>query len=191
MLFVGYFEGIDSQRGIAWRCNDSLALREFLGISIAEHTPDHSTLSLTRNRLTPEMHDQVFAFVLKLAIDKKLLDPKTVAVDSTTLEANAAMKSIVRKDTGEDYEEYLTRLAKDAGIDDPSDEDLRRFDKGRKAKTCSNDDWESETDPESEITKMKVAARIWRTRRSTWSISTASSCWRRTCCRRRRAMPRR
>ena len=155
MLFVGYFEGIDSQRGIAWRCEDSLSLREFLGIALNESTPDHSTMTGIRKRLPQEIFDQVFGFVLDLAAKKKLLGGKTVAVDSTTLEANAAMKSIVRKDTGEDYKQYLTKLAKDAGIEDPSDEDLRRFDKKRKDKTTSNDDWQSPTDPDAQITKMK------------------------------------
>lgn len=100
MLLVGYFEGIDSQRGIAWRCADSLSLRAFLGIPLEESTPDHSTLTNTRNRLPQEVFDEVFQFVLSIAGDKKLLSGKTVGVDSTTLEANAAMKSIVRRDTG-------------------------------------------------------------------------------------------
>lgn len=155
MLFVGYFEGLDSQRGIDWRCSDSLSLREFLGVSLTEKTPDHSTLSKTRHRLPPEVHERVFQFVLKLAADRQLLSGRTVGVDSTSLEANAAMKSIVRKDTGEDYKEFLRRLAENAGLENPSDEDLRRFDKKRRGKTCSNDDWESPSDPDAQITKMK------------------------------------
>src|SRR4029077_12853228 len=98
MLFVGYFEGLDSQRGIAWRCNDSLSLREFLGVGLTEQTPDHSTLSRTRGRLPVEVHGRVFEFVLSMAATKGLLTPKTVGVDSTTIEADAAMKSIVRRD---------------------------------------------------------------------------------------------
>ncbi len=155
MLFVGYFEGIDSQRGVAWRCEDSLSLREFLGVPLTEATPDHSTMTGIRKRLPQEIHDQVFVWVLQLAANKKLLSGKTVAVDSTTLEANAAMKSIVRKDTGEDYKQYLTKLAQEEGIENPSDEDLRRFDKKRKDKTTSNDDWQSPTDADAQITKMK------------------------------------
>jgi hypothetical protein len=155
MLFVGYFEGIDSQRGIDWRCADSLALREFLGVPLGEKTPDHSTLSQTRSRLPQEVHDAVFEFVLKLASDKKLLDPTTIGVDSTTLEANAAMKSIVRRETGEGYKEYVRKLAEEAGEDVPDDAALRRFDKKRKGKKCSNEDWVSKTDPEAEITQMK------------------------------------
>ena len=159
MLLIGYFEGIDSQRGIAWRCADSLALREFLGIPLHESTPEHSTLGYTRRRLPPEAFADVFQFVLKLAAVKKLLSGKTVGVDSTTLEANAAMKSIVRRDTGEDWQEYVTRLMREEGViepdEQPSDEDLRRFDKGRKDKNVSNEEWVSETDPAARIAKMK------------------------------------
>jgi transposase len=155
MILAGYFEGIASQRGIAWRCSDSRSLAEFLGIPVNERTPDHSSLSRTHGRLPTEIHEQVFVFVLKIAEDKKLLKGKTVAVDSTTLEANAAMKSIERKDTGEDWKAYLTRLANDAGIENPTDEELRRFDKKRTGKKVSNDDWQSTTDPDSRIAKMK------------------------------------
>ena len=155
MLFVGYFEGIDSQRGIAWRCADSLGLREFLGLSWREASPDHSSLTRIRQRLDASVHEAVFAWVLNLCAAKKLLtDPKVVGVDSTMLEANAAMRSIGRKDTGETYQEYLKRLMKDEGVDDPSDDDLRRFDKKRQKK-CSNQEWESGTDPAARIAKMK------------------------------------
>jgi transposase len=155
MILVGYFEGIASQRGIAWRCSDSRSLADFLGIPANESTPDHSSLSRVHDRLPLEVHEEMFVFVLKIAADKKLLKGKTVAVDSTTLEANAAMKSIERKDSGEDWKEYLTRLAQEAGIENPTDEDLRRFDKNRKGKKVSNEEWESSTDPDSRITKMK------------------------------------
>jgi transposase len=158
MILVGYFEGIASQRGIAWRCSDSRSLAEFLGIPINESTPDHSSLSRVHGRLPLEIHEQVFVFVLKIATDKKLLRGKTAAVDSTTLEANAAMKSIERKDTGEDWKAYLTRLAREEGIENPTDEDLRRFDKNRPDKKVSNEEWESSTDPDSRIAKMKDGA---------------------------------
>jgi transposase len=155
MILVGYFEGIASQRGIAWRCSDSRSLAEFLGIPINETTPEHSSLSRVHGRLPLEVHEEVFVYVLKIAADKKLLKGKTVGVDSTTLEANAAMKSIERKDTGEDWKEYLTRLANDAGIENPTDEDLRRFDKNRPDKKVSNEEWQSPIDPDSRIAKMK------------------------------------
>jgi transposase len=154
MLFVGYFEGIDSQRGIAWRCADSLSLRAFLAIPATEASPDHSSLTKIRKRLPEVIHEQVFARVLAIAHEKKLLRGQTVGVDSTTLEANAAMRAIVRKDTGEDYKTYLARLAKEAGIENPTDEDLRRFDRKRKKKT-SNEEWVSATDGDSRIAKMK------------------------------------
>jgi transposase len=154
MLFVGYFEALDSQRAIAWRCSDSLSLRAFLGIPLAEPTPDHSSLTRIRQRLPLDVHERIFVHVLTLAQDKKLLRGKTVAVDSTTLEANAAMRGIVRKDTGEDYKEYLKRLMAEQGIDSPTDEDIRRFDKNRKKKAC-NKEWQSPADPDSRIAKMK------------------------------------
>lgn len=155
MILMGYFEGVASQRGIAWRCGDSRSLAEFLGYGQQDSTPDHSCLSRTHQRLPLDVHEQVFVFVLQIAADKKLVDGRTVAVDSTTLEANAAMKSIVRKDSGEDYKEYLRRLAEAEGIEDPSDEDLRRFDKGRKDKKVSNEEWQSKTDADSRIARMK------------------------------------
>lgn len=155
MLFVGYFEGIDSQRGIAWRCSDSMSLRSFLGLLPTESSPDHSSLTVIRKRMPNELIEQVFAFVLKMAFDKKLVRGKTVAVDSTTLEANAAMRSIVRRDTGDSWKQYLTKLAKETGIEEPTDAQLWRFDRKRKGKKTSNDDWKSPTDPDSRITKMK------------------------------------
>lgn len=160
MLLVGYFEGINSQRGIAWRCSDSLSLRDFLGIPLGEDSPDHSSLSYIRQRLPHSVHEAMFVWVLAQLEKKKLLKGKTVGVDSTTLEADAAMKSIVRKETGEDWKQYLTRLMKEEGLieeddDPPSDETLRKFDKSRKDKKVSNDEWTSPTDPDARITKMK------------------------------------
>ena len=154
MLLVGYFEGIDAQRGIAWRCSDSLALREFLGLGVTDRVPDHSSLTVTRQRLPLAVHEAVFARILELAATKGLLRGKTVAVDATTLEANAAMKSIVRRDTGESWRQYIRRLATEDGVVAPTDEDARRLDRHRK-KRVSNDDWQSGSDPESRITKMK------------------------------------
>jgi transposase len=160
MLLVGYFEGINSQRGIAWRCSDSLSLRDFLGIPLGKESPDHSSLSYIRQRLPHEVHEAMFVWVLALLERKKLLKGKAVGVDSTTLEADAAMKSIVRRDTGEDWKEYLTRLMQEQGLleeddDLPSDEELRKFDKSRKDKKVSNDEWTSPTDPDARIAKMK------------------------------------
>lgn len=155
MLFVGFFENIDSQRGIAWRCSDSLSLRQFLGLSMSESVPDHSSLTRWRQRLPFEVHEEVFVMILDMARRKKLLKGKRIGVDSTTLEANAAMKSIVRKKTKESYKAFLHQLAKDSGVENPTDEDLRRFDRNRPGKTASNDEWESPSDPDSRITRMK------------------------------------
>lgn len=164
MLLVGYFEGIDSQRGIAWRCADSLSLRRFLFLELSDESPDHSSLTNTRNRLPAVIFEQVFAFVLSLARVRKLLQegPLTVGVDSTTLEANAAMKAIIRKDSGEDWKAYLKRLMQEEGLiedeDEPTDEDLRKFDQARAKqgkKHVSNEEWVSPVDPEARIIKLK------------------------------------
>ncbi len=154
MLLVGYFEGIDSERGIAWRVADSMALRRFLGYELTDQTTDHSTLSRNRRLIDLETHEEVFVWVLQLLAKEELLDGKTLGIDATTLEANAALRSIVRRDTGEGYQEFLTRLAKASGIDTPTREDLARIDKNRKNKG-SNDDWEHPHDPDAKITKMK------------------------------------
>ena len=159
MLLVGYFEGLGSQRGIAWRCSDSLSLREFLGLASDESSPDHSSLTVIRDRLPLEVHTAVFHRVLTLAREKNILNGETLGVDSTTLEANAAMKSIVRKETGENWQAYLTKLMREAGVigpeDKPSIEEIKRFDRSRKGKKVSNEDWKSPVDPDSRITKMK------------------------------------
>jgi len=154
MLLVGYFEGIDSERGIAWRCADSLALREFLGYPLTQATPDHSSLSVIRNRIDVETHEEIFRRVLKLLGRTGLLSGKTLGIDATTLEANAALRSIVRRDTGEGYEAFLTQLAKASGIETPTRSDLAKIDRKRKNK-ASNDDWVNPHDPDGKITKMK------------------------------------
>lgn len=154
MLLVGFFEGLESERGIAWRCNDSLSLRQFLGFGLTESTPEHSTLSRIRQRLPLEVHQVIFTSVLKILAEKGLLKAETIGIDGTTLEANAALKSIVRKDTGASYQEFLTELAKQSGIETPTREDLTRIDRKR-AKKGSNDEWKSPNDPDARITKMK------------------------------------
>jgi transposase len=154
LLLIGYFEGIDSERGIAWRAADSLGLRQFLRIGLNEETPNHSTISRTRRLIDVETHRKVFVWVLGVLADRGLLKGKTVGVDATTLEANAAMRSIVRKDNGASYEEFLKDLAKESGIETPSREDLSRIDRKRKKKT-SNQEWESPADPDARVAKMK------------------------------------
>lgn len=154
-LLVGFFEGIDSERGIAWRMADSLSLRHFLGLPMAKNPPDHSTLSRTRRLIDEETHQQVFTFVLKLAAEHGLVKGKTIGVDATTLEANAALRSLVRRDTGQGYTEYLTELAKASGIKTPTREDLAKLDRKR-AKKGSNKDWVNPHEPDAKITRMKT-----------------------------------
>ncbi len=159
MLLIGYFEGLESQRAIAWRCADSLSLKQFLGFQLTDGTPDHSSLTRIRQRLSLEIHEQIFAIVLSLVEEYLLVTGTFVGVDSTTVEANAAMKTIVRKETGEDWKTYLKGLMIEAGEisenDKPSDEDLRKFDRKRKDKKVSNKEWSSPVDPDSRIIKMK------------------------------------
>jgi len=154
LLLVGYFEGLDSERGIAWRAADSLAVRSFVGLGLDTPAPDHSTISRTRRLIAVETHRAVFTWVQERLAAASLLKGRTVAIDATTLEANAAMRSIVRRDTGETYQEFLTRLAKESGIKTPTREALARLDRRRKKRT-SNTDWTNPSDPDAKITKMK------------------------------------
>jgi transposase len=155
MLFIGYFEGIDSQRGIAWRCADSRSLREFLGADLTDATPAHNSMTVIRQRLPETVFDQVFAHVLGVLDQKGLLKGKTLGIDATTLEANAAMRSIVRKADGKNWKEFLRELAKAEGIESPTDDDLRRLDRARKDKKVSNQEWENPHDPDARVAKMK------------------------------------
>jgi transposase len=154
LLMIGYFEGLDSERGIAWRAADSLGLRQFLQIGLDERTPDHSTISRTRRLIDVETHEKVFQWVLGALADRGLVKGKTIGVDATTLEANAAMRSIVRRDNGESYEEFLKGLARQSGIATPTREDLARVDRKREKKG-SNQEWASSSDQDARIAKMK------------------------------------
>jgi transposase len=154
LLMLGYFEGIDSERGIAWRAADSLSVREFVGLELGEAPPDHSTISRTRRLIDVETHRAVFSWILDRLAAAGLVKGETLGVDATTLEANAALRSIVRRDTGEGYEAFLTRLAKASGIATPTREDLARLDRKR-PKKGSNEDWTHPHDPDARITKMK------------------------------------
>lgn len=153
-LLIGYFEGIDSERGIAWRASDSLALREFLGYGLHQATPDHSTISRTRRLVAVEAHKAMFQWVLERLAQAGLVKGNTVGVDATTLEANAAMRTIVRRDTGESYQEFLKRLAQESGIETPTREQLAKMDRKRE-KRMSNDEWMNPHDPDAKIAKMK------------------------------------
>lgn len=155
MLMVGYFEKLDSERQIAWRCSDSNSLRSFLRLRPDERVPDHSSLSRLRTRLDLETHQIVFEWVLKRLAEHKLLKGRTLGVDATTMEANAAMRSIVRKETGESYKDFITQLAKDSGIETPTAADLAKFDRKRKNKKVSNEEWRHPHDPDAKIGQMK------------------------------------
>ena len=155
MLLVGYFEGIDSERGLEWRCADSLSLREFLRLSEREPVPDHSWLSRIRARLPLEVHDAVFTWVLQRLAERGLVKGERIGIDASTMEANAALRAIVRRDTGEGYREMLTRMTQASGIETPTAEDLIRLDRRRKGKTLSNTEWESPADPDARIAKLK------------------------------------
>lgn len=153
-LLIGYFEGLDSERLIAWRLADSISLRRFVAIELDETTPDHSTISRTRRLIDVETHREVFSWVLQVVAQEGMLKGGTIGIDATTLEANAALRSIVRRDTGERYEEFLKRLAAESGIETPTREQLAQLDKKRKNKG-SNDDWTHPHDPDAKIGKMK------------------------------------
>jgi len=154
VMMIGFFEGLDSERGIAWRVADSLTLRQFLSIGLDEDTPDHVTISRTRRLIDGETHQRIFTWVLERLAQGGLIRGKTIGVDSTTLEANAAMKSIVRRDTGESYTAFLKRMAEAEGVDAQDPAALRRMDRKR-VKRTSNEDWKSPNDEEAEITKLK------------------------------------
>ena len=155
MHMVGYFEGIASERGIAWRCSDSNSLRDFLRLENREKVPDHSWLSKTRGRLAHEVHETVFGWVLKLVAEKGLVKGRRIGVDASTMEANAALRTIVRREDGRSYREMLTQMAKESGIETPSADDLVRIDRNRKGKKLSNEEWTSQTDPDAKIAKLK------------------------------------
>jgi len=153
-LLIGYFEGLDSERGIAWRAADSLSLRSFLGYALNEATPDHSTISRTRRLYWVETHKAIFRWVVRILTGEGLIGGQTISIDGTTLEANAAMKSIVRREDGQTYNDYLKELALAAGIENPTREQLARLDRKRKKKG-SNEQWMSPADPDARIAKMK------------------------------------
>jgi transposase len=155
MLLVGYFEGIDSERGLEWRCADSLSLRDFLRLGERERVPDHSWLSRTRSRLPLELHDAVFTWVLQRLAERGLVKGERIGVDASTMEANAALRAIVRRGSGEGYREMLTRMAQESGIETPTADDLIRLDRARKGKKLSNAEWESPADPDARIARLK------------------------------------
>src|SRR6202163_1746981 len=184
---VGYFEGIDSERGIVWRCSDSLSLRDFLRLANRDKVPDHSWLSKTRSRLPHEVHEQVFVWILNLVAERGLVKGERIGVDGSTMEANAALRTIVRRDTGETYRRMLTRMAEESGVATPTIDDLIRLDRKRKGKKLSNEDW---TSPIPRSPGGRTARPISPTNRNPRSISTAGSSWQRRSTPPTRATPR-
>jgi transposase len=154
LLLLGYFECLDSERGIAWRAADSSGVRAFLGLALTEAAPDHSTISRTRRLIDLDTHRAVFTWVGQCLGIAGLIKGKTIAIDATTLEANAALRSIVRRDTGQSYQDFLTKLAQASGIETPTRADLMKLDRTRKNKG-SNEDWTHPHDPDARIAKMK------------------------------------
>jgi len=155
MHMIGYFEGIDSERGIVWRCSDSYSLRDFLRLGNRDKVPDHSWLSKTRSRLPHEVHEQVFGWVLAVVAEGGLVKGERIGVDGSTMEANAALRTIIRRDSGETYRQMLTRMAQESGVATPTLDDLVRLDRARKGKKLSNADWTSPTDADAKIARMK------------------------------------
>ncbi|MCY4600143.1 MAG: transposase [Acidobacteria bacterium] len=154
MLLVGYFEGLESERAIAWRAADSLSLRQFLDVPLDAASTDHSTVSRTRRRVAVETHLAVFTWVLQRLADAGLVRGATVGIDATTLEANAVLRSIVRRDTDADYETFLRQLAAASGIATQTRAQLAKLD-SKRPKKGSNDDWTHPEDPDAKVSKMK------------------------------------
>jgi transposase len=154
MHMVGYFEGIDSERGIVWRCSDSFSLRDFLRLANRDKVPDHSWLSKTRSRLPHEVHEKVFGWVLNLVGERGLVKGERIGVDGSTMEANAALRTIIRRDTGETYRQMLTRMAQESGVETPTIDDLIRLDRKRKVKKLS-------TGSQVATASWDMTARIW------------------------------
>src|SRR4029077_8232801 len=139
---------------MAWRLADSLSMRKFIAYALTAETPDHSTISRTRRLYSVETHKAVFRWVLKILAEEGLVEGKTISIDATMLEANAALRSLVRRDNGQKYDDYLKDLVKAAGIEDPTREQLARLDRSRKKNDASKE-WKNHFDPDARIAKMK------------------------------------
>ena len=187
MHLVGYFEGIDSERGLEWRCSDSLSLRAFLRLGSRDRVPDHSWLSRSRTRLPHEVHAAVFDWVLVLIAEAGLIKGERIGIDASTMEANAALRNIVRRDNGEGYREMLERLARESGVETPTAEDLARLEHKRKGKKLSNTDWVSKSDPEARAASSPASpspgacgrpasGSRWTAGAGAWTTSSSSGC---------------
>jgi transposase len=157
MMMVGFFEDLPSERAIAARCADSIAIRQFLHYELTEATPDHSSLSIIRQRLDGPIYEQVFTLVLSALLEHGLLRGRNVGIDSSVMEANASLRGLVNRNTGEAYWDYVKRLAAQSGIDPQDSAAVRKFDRKR-PKKMSNQEWENPDDPDARIGPKKDGA---------------------------------
>ena len=155
MLMVGFFENLSSERAIASRCEDSLAVRAFLGYGLTEVTPEHSFFSVIRGRLCSEIYQAVFELILKALKECGLLKGRNVGIDSSVIEANASLKSLVLRNTEEAYWDYVKRLAEAEGIDPNDDKAVRQFDRKRPGKKLSNEQFKNRHDADAKISRQK------------------------------------
>lgn len=158
MLMIGFFENLPSERAIAARCADSLSMRAFLGYDLHENTPDHSSLSIIRGRLGPQIYQAAFEVVLSGLREHGLLRGRHLGIDSSVIEANASLRELVHRNTEEQYWEYVKRLAAQAGIDPEDTKAVRRFDKNREGRKTSNEEWVNPNDRDAKIGMTKHGA---------------------------------
>ncbi len=151
MLMVGFFENLASERAIAARCADSLSIREFLHYGLGDRTPHHSSFTVIRKRLAAEVYDAVFALVLQALRAKKLLKGKHLAIDTSVMEANASLRSLEHRLTGERYRQYVKRLAREAGVDTTDPKAVSTFDRKRPGRKTSNTEWQNPHDPDAKV----------------------------------------
>ena len=157
MMMIGFFENLSSERAIAARCADSICIREFLHYELTEETPDHSSLSVIRQRLEGPIFEQIFTIVLGALEKHGLLKGKNLGIDSSVIEANASLRGLVNRNTGEQYWEYVKGLAQESGIDPKDTEAVRKFDRKR-PKKMSNQEWKNPDDPDAKIGPKKDGA---------------------------------
>ena len=157
MIMIGFFENLSSERAIAARCADSISIREFLNYALDESTPDHSTFTVMRQRLGLEIYEQIFQLTLQALQEHGLLRGKNLGIDSSVIEANASLRALVDRNTGEDYWSYVKGLAAEKGIDPNDAAAVRKFDRTRPGKG-SNEQWENPSDPDAKIGRKKDGA---------------------------------
>jgi hypothetical protein len=158
MLMVGFFENLPSERAIASRCADSLSIRGFLHYSLTEATPDHSSLSIIRQRLSTEQLGAIHGVLLRALHEHGLLRGRKLGIDSSVIEANASLRALEQRNTAESYWDYVRKLAAEAGVDPTDPKAVRRFDKQREGRKTSNQDWQNPHDPAAKVGRTKHGA---------------------------------